>query len=259
MSANAETSDRLIGATVTVVLHALLFVVFLLLVVSVEIPDKPEGDGNTLEVSYGMDALGSGTEDKDPASAVAQSAAEPESNPDDQLLASEVSDAAITVKKPVDKPKTKTVNKETKKTENKTQQQQVDANLTGLKDLIGGGGDGDDGVVGNVGGGGTEPGRGRGKGKGGSGGTGNSPRLVTTHKQRHATYDSQEEGLQFVKVKINRSGVVVEAIPNQPGTTNGHVHLQREAVKLAKEELYNADPSGAEFRYFITSFDLYLK
>ena len=60
MSANAETSDRLIGATVTVVLHALLFVVFLLLVVSVEIPDKPEGDGNTLEVSYGMDALGSG-------------------------------------------------------------------------------------------------------------------------------------------------------------------------------------------------------
>ncbi len=258
MSANAETSDRLIGATVTVVLHALLFVVFLLLVVSVEIPDKPEGDGNTLEVSYGMDALGSGTEDKDPASAVAQSAAEPESNPDDQLLASEVSDAAITVKKPVDKPKTKTVNKETKKTENKTQQQ-VDADLTGLKDLIGGGGDGDDGVAGNVGGGGTEPGRGRGKGKGGSGGTGNSPRLVTTHKQRHATYDCQEEGIQKVKVKINRRGDVVTASGNQAGSTNVAACLKEKAEKLAKEESYNDDPAGAEFRYYTTSFDFFLQ
>ena len=175
------------------------------------------------------------------------------------MLTSDVAAADIVVKKKEDKPKTKTVKTETKKTETK-KVQDVDPNLKGLKDLIGGnGGDGNSDKAGNEGGDGTDPGRGKGKGKNGKGGNGNSPRLVSTHKQRHATYDCQEEGIQKVKVKINRSGDVVSATGNQAGTTNVADCLKSKAEKLAKEETYNDDASGAEFRYYTTSFDFYLQ
>lgn len=257
MSANAETSDKVVGVVITTFVHALLFIIFLFMVVSIEIPEEPMGDGNTLEVSYGSDDEGSGDIEDQPA-AQQVAAAQPENNPDDNMLTSDVSDAAIVVKKKDDKPKKKIVKEQLTKTD-AVKEREVDSDLQGLKDMFGKGGQGDDDKEGNEGGDGTDPGSGKGLGKGGPGGKGNKPTLVSTHKQRHATYDCQEEGIQKVKVKINRSGNVVGATGNQAGTTNVANCLKSKAEKLAKEETYNADSRGPEFREYITSFDFYLQ
>ena len=261
MNANADTSDKWIGATVTIAVHALLVIILLFIVVKVEIPDQPMGDGNSLEVSFGSDNEGSGNTESLPAAAQV-AASQPESNPDEEIISNAASDEEVVRKKQEDKQKTNKVkvqtNKTNKTTENK--QQQVDNRLGDLGKLIGGeGGDGDDNKSGNEGGDGDTPGRDKGKGKGGPGGIGNNPVLISTHTQRHATYDCQEEGKYYVKVKINRQGKVVQVMGNQAKTTNEAGCLKDKALKLAKEEMYNADPKGPEFREYITNFDFYLQ
>ncbi len=254
MNANAETSDRVVGAVVTIVLHAILFIVFLLMVVSVEIPEEPEGAGSTMEVSYGDAPEGSGNVESAVVAAQQeqQQASEPESNPEEQTLAANDADADVQVKKKQEKQKIKTEKTNNKKTDvQKTQQ--VDTNLAGLKNLIGGEGDGDSDKAGNEGANGENPGRGKGQGNSKNPGAGHNPVLVSSHT-KYATHDCQEEGVQMVKVKINRQGIVVSATGNAKGTQNPDPCLRARAEKLAKEETYNADPKGPELREYTATF-----
>ncbi|MFM7021547.1 MAG: hypothetical protein ACKOXB_01110 [Flavobacteriales bacterium] len=255
MSANTERSDKLIGATATIIFHSILFLILFFMVIGggSGLGDSI-GDSEGLEVSFGEDAEGSGNTESTPAGAESP-ASQPESSPEEELLSSSASDDDVVVKKTDDtKKKTPTKVTTTKNPNTKKVDSDLEAAMKGMLGGTGTDGDGDSKTPGNEGGGGETHGRDKGKGKGKGKTT-----LITKHVIRQANYDSQQEGYQYVKVKINRQGKVVAAEGNQKGTTNASPELKGRAEKLVRGYVFNEDPAGPEFRYETIPFNFYLQ
>ncbi len=256
MEALAENKNKYIALLLTLVIHALLILLFILIVFITPIPPfeikpvpeieiglGPEGLGNT-------DAGGSGQKDKD----IATSPEKVKSPKVENSAANVVTDeteTAVAVKK---NPKSK---KENKAEASVVPEEKPSSELAKalaalkLKKQHKGKGEGNKGTGGS--GNGSQQGVGDGDGTGhgngtpgfnGKGGYDLKGRQLMVRPDKLT--DSEEEGIVVVEIIVDENGKVIKATPGQRGSTTTSAKLFAKARQAVRQAKFNPSPDGAK-------------
>jgi hypothetical protein len=256
MEAAVENKNRYIAMALTLVFHALLILLFILIVFITPIPPfeiKPvpeviiglgtEGLGNS-------DAGGSGQHDNDIATTSEKVKSEKADNSANNIVTDET-ETAVVIKK---NPKSKKENKsETPVEVEQKASSELQAALAILKNKKRhtGKGEGDKGTGGSGDGGNNGVGDGNGTGHGngvfgynGKGGYDLKGRQLIV-KPDNLT-DSDEEGIVVVEIIVDANGKVIKATPGQRGSTTTSAKLFGKARQAVMQVKFNPSPDGTK-------------
>ena len=257
MDATAENKNRYVALSLTLVIHALLFLLFILIVFITPIPPfeikpvpeieiglSPAGLGNT-------DAGGSGHHDKDIAT-TSEKVKSPKVDNSATNIVTDETETAVAIKK---NPKNKKDNKSETPVvvPEEKPSSELQAALAALKNKKHhtGKGEGDKGTGGSGNGGNTGVGDGNGTGHGdntpgynGKGGYDLKGRQLMVKPDKLT--DSEEEGIVVVEIIVDENGKVIKATPGQRGSTTTSAKLFAKARQAVRQVKFNPSPDGAK-------------
>ncbi|MCW3084318.1 MAG: periplasmic protein TonB, links inner and outer rane [Bacteroidetes bacterium] len=267
MDASAENRSKYAALGFTLGFHALLFLLFILVVIitplppfKVELPPIPIDVINEGGIEgMGKDAGGSGNKQDDiKTTPEAISPAPAVSSPN---IVTDESATDVSVKKnPKAKPEAK--NEDVKTPEEEKASSELLATLAKIKSKRKHDGEGEG--TGQTGGSGTGTGTGIGSGKDddqGNGGVkdgtgGHGWDLIgrsLIHKPERLT-DATEEGIVVVEIVVDENGKVIDAIPGQRGSTTFSQKLYAKARLAAKQAKFNPSPNGVKEQHGTYTF-----
>ena len=257
MDASVENKNKYTALALTIVIHALLFLLFILIVFITPIPPfeiKPVPEvviGLGMEGLGNKDAGGSGQHDKDIATTPDKAKSQKVNSTAPNVVTDDTETAAFIKKNPKNKKDTKA----------ETPVETVDkpsadllAALAAIKNKKNhkGKGEGDNGKGGSgkgPGDNGVGNGNGTGHGNGNPGGPGGNgfdlkgrQLLVKPDKMT----DSEEEGIVIVEIIVDETGKVIKATPGQRGSTTTSAKLYAKARQAARQVLFNPSPDGTK-------------
>lgn len=249
-----STQRKSIALTASLVLHALLILLFILYKIITPIPpfpEKGEGGGQGYELALGFSELGMG--DNQNVTDLSTPAAQQESTPppaeEAEVLTSDVDESDVTTPpKKDDKPKTDNPKDRPKPTAEeiaREKQRKIDE-LMGNKGT-GQGGQGANDTPGDAGGAnGTPTGTGQGKGTGSYKGDGWSVDLAgRTIKRKPVIREKPNaEGKVVLNIWVDPEGKVVRASPNNALSTTTNLTLVSLAKRAALESSWYANPKA---------------
>jgi periplasmic protein TonB len=267
MEAYAENKNKYFALGLTVLFHAILFLIFILVVFVTPIPPFEVKPVPEIEIGLGMqglgnaDAGGSGKHDPEVATkpetpvVTKTQPVVPTPSPDKVVTDETGENVNIVKTEPKKKPKKeKTVVTKTppKPVEEKASSELSDALaiLKSKKKHVGEGDGGSNrggsgtGTSGGVGGG-SSTGHGNGTpGYNGLGGPDLKGRLLL--RKPAPMTDPEEEGIVVVEIIVDENGKVIKATPGQRGSTTFSSNLYSKARQAAMQAKFNPSPSGAK-------------
>ncbi len=256
MEAAAENKNKYVALSLTLIFHALLFLLFILIVFITPIPPFEVKPVPEIEIGLGMEGLGnkdaggSGQHDKDIVTTPEEKVQSPKIDNSATNIVTDDSEPDVAIKT---NPKNKEDNKsETPVVEEKASSE-LQAALAALKNKkrhtgkgegggnTGGSGNGDKQGVGD--GGGTGHGNGT-PGYNGKGGYDLKGRQLLVKPDKLT--DSEEEGIVVVEIIVDENGKVISATPGQRGSTTTSAKLFAKARQAVKQVKFNPSPDGAK-------------
>jgi len=256
MSSPAEKKNKFAALGFTLGFHALLFLLFILVVFITPIPPFEIKPVPEIEIGLGMEGMGAnagGSGQNDPDVAANDVAVTNSATPTDAAnIVTDDSEPDVHVKT---NPNNTEQPKETPKTpaEEKASNELLAA-LAKLKSKRAHEGKGEG--TGNTGGSGTGTGTGVGDGKdpeegngpfhgqGGRGGYDLKGRLLVKKPDRLT--DATEEGIVVVEIIVDETGKVIKATPGQRGSTTQSAALYAKATQVAYGVKFNPSPDGKQ-------------
>lgn len=256
----ANTADKRKGLIVTILVHLLLLIIFLIAGLKITVPRPEYG----MLLNFGTSDMGSGEIQPDTEGepqpnetqveqAAQASAAAAEENP--EVLTQEETPIEVESGKEAVQPSESTPEEPKPKeaTANEKKKQETDDKLS--KMLSGafkksGGSEGDDadatGDKGKIFG--DKNGNSYTGGIGGSGGDGYSLGNRAALQKIKPAYLCEEYGTVVITIKVNRNGTTMEAKLNLKGTTNTAECLVNQAIDAAKKTRWEPNPSAPELQ-----------
>lgn len=255
MDASVENKNRYIALALTLGFHALLFLLFVIIVFITPIPAFEIKPVPEIEIGLGMEGMGndpggSGDHSKDLATSMDVAVKTNTTTPADAPnVITDATETDVVIK-------TNPNNKKEVKEEAKTPQEEQASSellnaLAKLKNKKGGKGEGE----GNNGGSGNGTGSGIGNGK--DDGLGNKPGIgqgkggydlkgrFLVNKPDRLT-DATEEGIVVVEIIVNENGKVIKATPGKRGSTTFSSALYSKARLAAYDLQFTPSPNGAK-------------
>jgi periplasmic protein TonB len=263
MSTTAENKNRITAMALTIAFHAVLFLLFILIVFITPIPPFEIKPSPEIEIGLGMegfgdmDAGGSGKNDTDIKTTETDASVPQETHPDAvnvsaPAIITDPTEEVVSVKtNPKNTTKQQVTETPPKEVEPKPSPELLNA-LNALKNkkkhLGDGKGTGDTGGSGNgtAQGVGDGDGMGHGDGTPGYNGSGNNYDLKGRKliKKPEQMTDSQEEGTVVVEIIVDETGRVIKATPGQRGSTTTSSNLFAKARQAALSAKFNPSPEG---------------
>ena len=256
MDASAENKNRYFALAFTLGFHALLFLLFLLIVFITPIPPFEIKPIPEIEIGLGMEGLGnadaggSGKHDKDIQTSPEAAAKSVINNDAPNILTDNSEPTAVVKTNPKNKKENKTETPVVEEPKPSTELLNALAALKNKKKHTGNGeGDGNT----NGSGDGTKQGVGNGDDTGhgnntpgynGKGGYELKGRMLLKKPARMT--DSQEEGIVIVEIIVDETGKVIRATAGQRGSTTTSSNLYAKARQAAYEAKFNASPEGVK-------------
>lgn len=256
MSATSENKNRFAALGFTIGFHALLFLLFILIVFITPIPPFEIKPVPEIEIGLGMEGMGAeagGSGQNDPDIAASEVAASNPTTPNDAPnVVTDPTETDVVVKtNPNSKEQPKD---EVKTSEEEKASQELLAALAKLKSKNKHDGKGEG--TGNTGGSGTgtstgvggggdpEEGNGHYHGQGGSGGYDLKGRMLVKKPERLT--DATEEGVVVVEIIVDETGKVIKATPGQRGSSTFSSNLYAKARQAALSVKFNPSPDGKQ-------------
>lgn len=271
-----KTSDRnnkIVAATVTVVVHAVLLLIFLLIVFHTPIPPFPDSGSPGIEVNLGNSDQGMGdvlTDNFTPAEVPQQTTVKTSSakvkttttTSNERIITSSTGEPAVT---------NNTANTTTQTAEAKQPEMSTDLQNALAKWKTRSQRTGNDGITGNPGNQGDPNGSNNTNNYIGANGHGNEPGGDGTGKgtkwslkgrkilmRPELADDSQESGIVVVEITVDKFGNVSKAIPGARGSTTANSVLYAKARQAAMKAKFNASPEGVEEQKGTVTFNFIL-
>jgi len=246
--------NKYLALLFTIGFHALLFLLFILIVFITPIPAFEIKPVPEIEIGLGMEGLGNtasgGSGENDPNIETSMEAAvsATESAPN---VITDATETEVSVK--TNPNSTTSTEVETLSPEEKKEREELEKALAKIKAMKDKKGKGDGGKnTGGTGNGtnsgvGDGPGTGIGDGTpGGPGGTGWDLKGRSLLKKPDRMTDSEEEGIVVVEIIVDETGKVIKATPGARGSTTTSSKLYAKARGAAKEAKFSPSPSGAK-------------
>lgn len=248
----AETKNKYLAVLFAIVFHALLFLLFILIVFVTPIPPFEIKPVPEIEIGLGMEGAGNtasgGSGENDPNIETSMDAAVSATDPATNIITDDTGEETniktnpnVTSENP----------KETLSPEEKAERAELEKALAKIKAMKDKKGKGDGGKnTGGTGNGtntgvGDGPGTGIGDGTpGGPGGTGWDLKGRSLLKKPDRMTDSEEEGIVVVEIIVDENGKVVKATPGARGSTTTSSKLYAKARGAAKEAKFSPSPEG---------------
>ncbi|MCE3280402.1 MAG: periplasmic protein TonB, links inner and outer rane [Bacteroidetes bacterium] len=257
MEAQAENKNKYLALIFTISFHALVFLLFFLIVFITPIPPFEIKPVPEIEIGLGMEGMGqdpggSGDKSEDLATAMDAATTTTTTAPADAPnVITDDTETDVVVK--TNPNNTKEVKEDAKTPEEEKASAELLKALAKLKDKKGGKGEGS----GNTGGSGD--GTGKGVGDGDDDGKGNRPGIGQgkggydlkgrglVNKPDRLT-DATEEGIVVVEIIVDETGKVIKATPGQRGSTTFSSNLYAKARQAALTAKFTprADGSGEQ-------------
>ncbi len=248
----AETKNKYLAVIFTIGFHALLFLLFILIVFITPIPPFEIKPVPEIEIGLGMEGAGNtasgGSGQNDPNVETSMDAAVTAANVAPNVITDET--GVETNVKPNPNP-TPENTAETLSPEEKKEREQLEKALAKIKAMKDKKGNGDGGKnTGGTGNGnntgvGDGPGTGIGDGTpGGPGGTGWDLKGRSLLKKPARMTDSEEEGKVVVEIIVDETGKVVKATAGARGSTTTSSKLYSKARSAAFEAKFSPSPEG---------------
>jgi TonB family protein len=255
MDATAENKNKYIALAFTIGFHALLFLLFIIIVFITPIPPFEIKPMPEIEIGLGMEGMGqdpggSGDKSEDLATSMDAATTATTTPADAPNVITDATETEVSVK--TNPTNTKDVKEDAKTPEEEKASAELMNALAKLKNKKGGKGEGD----GKTGGSGE--GTGSGVGDGPDDGKGNKPGIGQGKggydlKGRSLVYkpdrltDATEEGIVVVEIVVNANGKVIKATTEgQRGTTTFNSALHSKARLAAYELVFSPSPTGAK-------------
>jgi periplasmic protein TonB len=241
---STDNKNRYLALGLTLLFHALLFLLFIFMVFITPIPPFEVKPVPEIEIGLGMEGMGtdpggSGDHSKDLQTSMDAAAVTTQAQTDAPNIVTDPTETDVVIKA---NPENKKDVKETVEAPKTPQEEQASAQLLNalakLKNKKGGKGEGD----GNTGGSGN--GTGKGFGDGDDDGLGNKPgigqgkggfdlkgRSLVARPDRLT--DATEEGVVVVEIIVDATGRVIKATPGQRGSTTFSSNLYAKARQAA--------------------------
>ena len=246
--------NKYLALLFTIGFHALLFLLFILIVFITPIPAFEIKPVPEIEIGLGMEGLGntasggSGENDPNIETSMEASVSATESAPN---VITDATETEVSVK--TNPNSTTSTEVETLSPEEKKEREELEKALAKIKAMKDKKGKGDGGKnTGGTGNGtnsgvGDGPGTGIGDGTpGGPGGTGWDLKGRSLLKKPDRMTDSEEEGIVVVEIIVDETGKVIKATPGARGSTTTSSKLYAKARGAAKEAKFSPSPSGAK-------------
>ncbi len=258
MEAAAENKNKIIALSLTLVIHSLLFLLFILIVFITPIPPFEVKPVPEIEIGLGMEGLGnkdaggSGHHDKDIATTPAEKVkSEKVNNNAAPNIVTDDTETDVAIKtNPKNKKDNKTETPVVAEEKPSSELQAALAQLKNKKHHIGKG-EGDKGTGGSGTGGNKGVGDGDGTGHGnntpgynGKGGYDLKGRQLMIKPDKLT--DSEEEGIVVVEIIVDENGKVIKATPGQRGSTTTSAKLFAKARQAVKQVKFNPSPDGTK-------------
>lgn len=251
----AENKNKYLAVVFTLGFHALLFLLFILIVFITPIPPFEIKPVPEIEIGLGMEGAGNtasgGSGQNDPNIETSMDAAITASDPAPNIITDETESETAVKTNPNATPENTTV--ETLSPEEKAEKEQLEKALAKIKAMKDKKGKGDGGKnTGGTGNGnntgvGDGPGTGIGDGTpGGPGGTGLDLKGRWLLKKPDRMTDSEEEGTVIVEIIVDRTGKVISAKPGVRGSSTTNSKLYAKARGAAMQFKFNPNPDAAE-------------
>ncbi|HEX8517769.1 MAG TPA: energy transducer TonB [Bacteroidia bacterium] len=256
MDAQAENKNRYIALAFTIGFHALLFLLFILIVFITPIPPFEIKPMPEIEIGLGMEGMGqdpggSGDNSKDLATSMDAATTATTAPADAPNVITDATETEVSVK--TNPNNTKDVKEDAKTPEEEKASAELMNALAKLKNKKGGKGEGTGGT------GGSGDGTGSGVGNGDDDGKGNRPGIgqgkggfdlrgrSLVNKPDRLT-DATEEGIVVVEIIVDENGKVIKATPGQRGSTTFSSNLYAKARQAALTAKFSprADGSGEQ-------------
>jgi outer membrane biosynthesis protein TonB len=258
MDATSEKKSKYFALLFTFSFHALVFLLFILIVFITPIPAFEVKPVPEIEIGLGMEGLGnmqsggSGDHDKELATNVVPAKAPAISNNAPNVV-TDPTETAVNIKtNPKSQKDTHTDAPTTEEEKASAELQNALAKMKSLKDHkgkgegdghTGGSGDGDKQGVGDG------PGEGIGNGTpGGPGGIGWDLKGRKLVKKPDNMTDAEEEGTVVVEIIVDETGKVIKATPGARGTNTASSRLRAKARGAALQIKFNPSPGIKEQR-----------
>jgi TonB family protein len=260
MDASSENKNKYLALAFTLGFHALLFLLFLIIVFITPIPPFEIKPVPEIEIGLGMEGMGNtasgGSGENDPNLETSMDPAIADNAPASaDNVVTDDTQTDVTVKnnpdvKETPKPETEVLTPEEKR--EKAELEKALAKIKAMKDKKGKGDGGKN--TGGTGNGtkdgvGDGPGTGIGDGTpGGPGGTGWDLKGRSLLKKPDRMTDSEEEGKVIVEIIVDETGKVIKATPGLPGSTTTSSKLYAKARGAAKEAKFSPSPGTGDQR-----------
>lgn len=251
----SEKKSRLAALGLTILFHALLFLLFIFMVFITPIPPFEVKPVPEIEIGLGMEGMGtnpggSGDHSKDLQTSMDAAAVTKPSQTDAPNIVTDPNETEVAIKS---NPDNKKDVKEVKEAPKTPQEEQASSELLNalakLKNKKGGKGEGD----GKTGGSGE--GTGKGFGNGDDDGLGNKPGIGQGMggfdlKGRYGIVkpdrltDATEEGIVVVEIIVDEEGNVIKATPGQRGSTTFSSNLYAKARQAALTAKFSKRTDG---------------
>ena len=250
MLSNSEQKDRksrIAAIAGTILFHALMLVVLLLLAFHTPLP-LPGEEGVEVNLGYSVDGMGD-IQPEQPALTTEVAPAPIQNKEDDELVTDKTEETPAIEKKKVEKAKTTAVKKrvpivETPELPTVNQKALYPGKSTGTTT------GGNQGTTGKPGDQGSPDGTPGSPNYAGNGGKGNGISFDLGGRGSRSlpkpTYNSPEQGLIVVSIKVDREGKVTYASAGAKGTTISEINLRLQAESAARKTLFEPDPDAPD-------------
>jgi len=253
MGAILKDKNKRIALIGTVLFHALLLLILLSFYLEPPYPPRPEIG---LEVNLGNSDDGVGAvQPETPQETVATPPPTPQEVTNTEHVVTQEQEKTVQVN---NKPKAEKPQPKVEKPQEEPKPQIDDRFVFKKKDKTKGGSEGKTGKPGDQGRENGTPDATNYVGDGGGNGISFYLKGRKSKRLPKPVYDSEEQGTVIVKVWVNQSGKVINAVVQEKGTTTADSRLRDMAVKAAKEAVFDANPDAPEVQTGTITYDFIL-
>lgn len=256
MTERAEKQNKIYAVLGTLLVHALLFLIFIFIVFKTPLPPFPDSASPGIEIDFGNMVEGTGNTEADGMNnsqisdvQSVQTKASTASQEDNSVVTNDAEESVV-INKNENKPKVE--NKKTPAIEAPVEPTPSNELMNALnklkkKNTNSTGGDGNSGHSGNMGDpNGSLDGNGNGNGGNGTGSGKYNLRGRKILQRPELVDDSQEEGRVVVEIIVDETGKVIKATPGERGSTTLSSILFAKARQAALGAKFNASPDGTK-------------
>ncbi len=247
-----ENKSKYLAVVFTIGFHALLFLLFILIVFITPIPAFEIKPVPEIEIGLGMEGAGNtasgGSGENDPNIETSMEAAVSTSETAPNIITDETETEVSVKTNPNAKPESTAEALSPEEIKERAELEKALAKIKAMKDKKGKGDGGKN--TGGTGNGsntgvGDGPGTGIGDGTpGGPGGTGWDLKGRSLLKKPARMTDSEEEGIVVVEIIVNENGKVIKATAGSRGSTTTNAKLYSKARSAAFEAKFSPSPDG---------------